>query len=180
MATPEEEIPLAHLPLDVLRGRIARREAAATPSPPPPPATSEGEVDALLASVGLHAGDAPAIDLEPLRGELARRLTEGRERARQRAALYRAHRSVGLQAYRGALHRAGLECFIAEAGARLRDETGAPPIYLLVPPRIYGRQLSAVYNVWRAAIAGQPLVVPTPFGPLKVAESDLVEQITLV
>ncbi len=178
MATPEEEIPLAHLPLDVLRGRIARREAAA-PSPSPPPARG-GEVDALLASVGLHAGEVPAVDLEPLRGELARRLTEGRERARQRAALYRAHRSVGLLAYRGALNRAGLERFIAEAGERLRDETGAPPIYLLVPPRIYARQLSAVYNVWRAAIAGQPLVVPTPFGPLKVAESDLVEHITLV
>ena len=179
MATPEEEIPLAHLPLDVLRGRIARREAAATASPPPSLGPG-GEVDALLASVGLRAGAAPAIDLEPLRGELARRLTEGRERARQRAALYRAHRSVGLLAYRGALNRTGLERFIAEAGERLRDETGAPPIYLLVPPRIYARQLSAVYNVWRAAIAGQPLVVPTPFGPLKVAESALIEHITLV
>ena len=178
MATPEEEIPLAHLPLDVLRGRIARREAV-TSSPPPPPAR-DGGVDALLASVGLRAGEAPVIDLEPLRGELARRLTEGRERARQRAALYRAHRSVGLLEYRGALHRAGLERFIAEAGERLGDETGAPPIYLLVPPRIYARQLSAVYNVWGAAIAGQPLVVPTPFGPLKVAESDLVGHITLV
>ncbi len=184
MATSQNRIPLKHLPLDVLQRLIERREAEALASPPPRPAAPEtesgGAVDALLASVGLRTAGEPPVDLEPLRGELARRLDEGRETARLRSALYRSHLSVGLQEYRGKLTKAGLERFIVEAGARLREETDAPPLYLLVPPPIYRRRLPAIYNVYGAAIAGQPLVLTTPYGPLKVAESDLVERITLV
>lgn len=184
MATPQGEIPLKHLPLDVLRRLIERREAEARTLPPHPPAAPRtagaAPVDELLASVGLHEGDAPAVDLEPLRGEMARRLNEGREAARLRSALYRSHRTTGLLEYRAKLTRDGLERFIVEAGECLADETGAPPIYLLVPPRIYRQRLTALYNVYGAAIAGQPLVLNTPFGPLKVAESGLVTHITLV
>jgi hypothetical protein len=184
MATAEEQIPLKHLPLDALERLIARRAADAQAAPPTEPAPQSAEpaapVDALLASVGLRAQPAPAVDLEPLRGELARRLGEGREMARQRSALYRSHRSVGLLEYRGTPTRRGLEEFIAAAGARLRDETGAPPLYLLVPPHLYRRRLAALYDVYGAAIRNQPLVLTTPFGPLKVAESALVERITLV
>lgn len=179
MATPEDEIPLKHLPLDVLRLRIARREAAGWALPDAPMAGSS-EVDALLASVGLRTHATPTVDLEPLRGELARRLGEGREMARLRAALYRAHRSVGLLEYRAKLTRPGLDRFIVEAGERLFDEAGAPPLYLLVPARVYHRHLIGIYNVIGAAIVGEPLVLTTPFGPLKVLESDLVERITLV
>ena len=181
MSTPEEAIPLRHLPLDVLRRLIERREAEGrTRAPEPPPAAPPSEVDRLLASVGLRTQEAPAADLEPLRGELARRMNEGREAARLRSALYRSHRTVGLQTYTDRPSRKRLERFIAEAGARLLDETGAPPLYLLVPPRIYRQQLTAVYNVYGAAIRGQPLVLATEFGPLKVVESDLVDEITLV
>ena len=180
MATPENQIPLKHLPLDVLRLLIARREAEAQVAPVTTPETSASEVDALLASVGLRVQSAPADDLEPLRGELARRIDEGRELARLRAALYRSHRSVGLLQYRAKLTRSGLDRFILEAGERLYDEAGTPPVYLLVPRPIYHRHLIGVYNVYGAAIAGQPLVLSTPFGPLKIVESDLVERITLV
>ena len=184
MATPERDIPLKHLPLDVLRRLIERHEAAARTLPPhpsaAPPAEGAAPVDELLASVGLREGSGPAVDLEPLRGELARRLNEGREMARLRSALYRSHRTTGLLEYRAKLTRQGLERFIVEAGARLSDETGAPPIYLLVPPRIYHQRLTALYNVYGAAIAGQPLVLNTPSGPLKVTESSLVTHITLV
>lgn len=180
MATPEDQIPLKHLPLDVLRLLIERREAEAQSRPPAAPEGEPSEVDALIASVGLRVRSAPADDLEPLRGELARRIDEGRELARQRAALYRSHRSVGLLQYRAKLTRAGLDRFILEAGERLYDEAGTSPVYLLVPPPIYHRHLIGVYNVYGAAIAGQPLVLSTPFGPLKIVESDLVERITLV
>lgn len=180
MATPEEQIPLKHLPLDVLRLTIARREVEGCAPSVAPTAAAPSEVDALLASVGLRAQAAPTTDLEPLRGELARRLGEGREAARLRAALYRAHRSVGLLQYRAKLTRAGLDRFIVEAGERLFDEAGAPPLYLLVPPPIFHRQLIGIYNVFGAAVVGQPLVLTTPFGPLKVLESDLVDRITLV
>lgn len=182
MATPHDDIPLSHLPLDVLQRLIAQREASASATPAPAqPLTDTGDaVDALLASVGLRTREVPASEVEPLKAELARRLNEGREVARIRAALYRSHQTVGLQEYRAKLTRQGLEAFIVEAGARLLDETSAPPLYLLVPSRIYQRQLSAIYNVWRAAIAGQPLVLTTPLGPLKVQESDLVSHITLV
>lgn len=182
MATPQDKIPLKHLPLDVLHRLIARREAEARAAPPgePAPVATDAAVDALLASVGLRARAAPADDTEPLRGELARRLNEGRETARIRSALYRSHQTLGLLEYRGKLTKQGLERFIVEAGARLHDETGAPALYLLVPPRIYRRQLAGIYNIYGAAIAGQPLVLTTPSGPLKVRESGLVEQITLV
>jgi hypothetical protein len=179
MATPEDEIPLKHLPLDVLRLTIARREAEGC-APPAAPDEGSSEVDALLASVGLRTQATPTVDLEPLRGELARRLGEGREMARLRSALYRSHRAVGLLEYRAKLTRPGLDRFIVEAGERLFDEAGAPPLYLLVPSRIYHRHLIGVYNVIGAAIIGEPLVLTTPFGPLKVLESDLVERITLV
>ncbi len=179
MGTPEEHIPLRHLPLDVLRLRIARGTSPRA-LPEGPPVAPESEVDALLSSVGLRVLATPMDDVEPLRGELARRLNEGREAARQRSALYRAHQEVGLLEYRAKLTRTGLERFIVEAGERLHDEGGAPPLYLLVPPRIYHRQLIGIYNVYGAAITGQPLVLTTPFGPIKVAESDLVERITLV
>lgn len=179
MATPEDEIPLKHLPLDVLRLTIARRETEGGAAPAAPEAESS-EVDALLASVGLRTQATSTVDLEPLRGELARRLGEGREMARLRSALYRSHRAVGLLEYRAKLTRPGLDRFIVEAGERLFDEAGAPPLYLLVPSRIYHRHLIGVYNVIGAAIIGEPLVLTTPFGPLKVLESDLVERITLV
>ncbi len=164
MATPQDRIPLKHLPLDVLQRLIARREEEARgqtsppPRPPAPPDDPEGGVEALLASVGLRTQPEPAVDLEPLRGELARRRGEGRETARQRSALYRSHLSVGLQEYRGKLTKAWLEQFIVEAGARLYEETGAPSLYLLVPPPIYRQRLAAIYNVYGAAIAGQPRV----------------------
>jgi hypothetical protein len=180
MATPEEQIPLKHLPLDVLRLTIARREAEAQALPVTAPEGLPSEVDELLASVGLRAQATPGVDLEPLRREVARRINEGRELARQRSALYRAHRSVGLLQYRSKLTRTGLERFIIEAGERLHDEGGAPPLYLLIPPAIFHRQLIGIYNVLGAAITGQPLVLTTPFGPIKIAESDLVDRITLV
>lgn len=182
MATPQDRIPLKHLPLDVLRRLIARREAEAREAPPVAPAPPEDDatVAALIASVGLRTQDAPAVDVEPLRGELARRLNEGRETARLRSALYRSHQALGLLEYRGKLTKQGLERFIVEAGARLHDETGAPPLYLLVPPRVYHRQLAGIYNIYGAAIAGQPVVLTTPSGPLKVRESDLIDHITLV
>lgn len=182
MATPEDQIPLKHLPLDVLQRLIVRREAAAREAPPAAPARpAPGDaVDALLASVGLRAVAAPAGDLEEVRGELALRVNEGRELARLRSALYRSHQSLGLLEFHGKLTRPALEAFIVEAGRRLHEETGAPPLYLLVPPRVYQRHLAGIYNVWGAAIQGQPLVLTTPFGPLKVRESDLVERITLV
>ncbi len=182
MATSPDNIPLKHLPLDVLQRLIARREAEAEATPPTttaPPETDD-TVAALLASIGLRTQEAPAVDVEPLRAELARRLNEGREAARIRSALYRSHQSLGLLEYRGKLTKQALEAFIVEAGARLRDETDAPPLYLLVPPHIYHRHLPRIYNVWRAAITDRPLVLTTPFGPLKVAESDLVDHITLV
>ncbi len=178
MATPAEQIPLKHLPLDVLRLLITRREAETAPSAAPAD-TAPTEVDALLATVGLRVQPEPAVDLEPLRGELARRLNEGREMARLRAALYRAHCSVGLLEYRAKLTRSGLERFILDAGERLFDESGAPPLYLLVPSRIYHRHLIGIYDVFGAALAGHPLVLSTPFGSLKIVESDLVERITL-
>lgn len=184
MATAEDEIPLKHLPLDVLKRLIERREAEALTLPiatPPVPADElSAPVEALLASVGLRTQRAPAVDLEPLRGELARRVNEGREVARQRAALYRSHRTLGLQEYRGKLTRQGLERFIAETGARLHAETDAPPLYLLVPTWIYRQGLAGIYNVFGAAITNQPLVLTTPSGPVKIAESDLVDRITLV
>lgn len=180
MATPEDQIPLKHLPLDVLRLRITQREGDVQATPATPPESSPSEVDALLASVGLRVQSVPVVDLEPLRGELARRIDEGRELARQRAALYRSHRSVGLLQFRAKLTRAGLDRFILEAGEQLYDEAGTPPVYLLVPRPIYHRHLIGVYNVYGAAIAGQPLVLSTPFGPLKIVECDLVERITLV
>lgn len=181
MATPQEEIPLKHLPLDVLRRRIAQRELGAVAPPPAPAPQAPGDpIDALLASVGLRAVAAPGGDAEELRGELARRLNEGRETARIRAALYRSHQALGLLEFRGRLTKGALEGFIVAAGARLRDETGAPPLYLLVPPRVYHRHLAGIYNIYGAAIAGQPLVLTTPTGPLKVRDSDLVERITLV
>ena len=180
MATPEEQIPLKHLPLDVLRLLIERREAEAQAQPVPAPETTPSDVDALLASAGLRVHSAPSIDVEPLRAELARRLNEGRELARQRSALYRSHRAVGLLQYRAKLTRSGLDRFILDAGERLYDEVGTPPVYLLVPSPIYHRHLIGVYNVYGAAIAGQPLVLSTPFGPLKIVESNLVERITLV
>ena len=178
--TPEEQIPLRHLPLDVLRLTIARRESESATLPAAPTDEAPSEVDALLASVGLRTQAAPAVDLEPLRGEMARRLGEGREMARLRSALYRAHRSVGLLQYRAKLTRDGLDRFIIQAGEQLFDEAGAPPLYLLVPPQTYHRHLIGIYNVFGAALAGQPLVLTTPFGPLKVMESDLVDRITLV
>lgn len=182
MATPHDQIPLKHLPLDVLRRLIAQREAEAREAAPvqPPPSTTDDTVDALLTSVGLRAREEPVVDVEPLRGELARRLNEGRELARVRSALYRSHQSVGLLEYHGKLTRQNLEEFIIAAGGRLRDETGAPPLYLLVPSRIYQRQLAGIYNIYGAAISGQPVVLTTPFGPLKVRDSDLVDHITLV
>ncbi|MGN6561049.1 MAG: hypothetical protein ACTHMJ_22700 [Thermomicrobiales bacterium] len=181
MATPEGDIPLKHLPLDVLHRLIARAEAEARTLPPlAAEDTPAGEVDALLASVGLRTHQAPAVDLEPLRGELARRINESREVARQRSALYRSHVALGLLEFRERLTRVGLEQFIREAGQRLYDETGAPPLYLLVPPAVYHRQLIGIYNIFGAAIAGQPLVLTTSFGPLKVTPSDLVNRITLV
>ena len=180
MATPEDQIPLKHLPLDVLRLLIERRESEAQTQPVAAPDTTPSDVDALLASVGLRVHSAPPIDVEPLRAELARRLNEGRELARQRSALYRSHRAVGLLEYRAKLTRSGLDRFILDAGERLYDEVGTPPVYLLVPSPIYHRHLIGVYNVYGAAIAGQPLVLSTPFGPLKIVESSLVERITLV
>ena len=183
MATPEDEIPLNHLPLDVLRRTIARREAEGRAAPAravdDAPGDVDGEVDALLASVGLRVRAAPAGDLEPLRGELARRIDEGREVARQRSALYRSHRAIGLQQYRGKVTRTGLERFILAAGERIFDEVGTPPTYLLVPPRIFHRHLIGVYNIIGAAINGQPLVLTTPFGPVKIVESALVAAIML-
>lgn len=178
--TPEEQIPLSHLPLDVLRQMIARRESESHALPAAPLDDAPSAIDVLLASVGLHTQAAPAVDLEPLRGEMARRLGEGREMARLRSALYRAHRSVGLLEYRAKLTRTSLDQFILQAGEQLFDEAGAPPLYLLVPPQIYHRQLIGIYNVFGAALTGQPLVLTTPFGPLKVMESDLVNRITLV
>lgn len=181
MRTPEDRIPLHHLPLDVLRRLIERRSAEAlTQAPLPVSEPAPSEVDHLLASVGLSVRPAPVVDLEPLRAELARRLNEGREPARLRAALYRSHMSVGLQEFTGRPTREALERFILEAGQRLHEATGAPPLYLLAPSRTYHRQLTAVYNVYGAAIRGQPLVLATVFGPLKVVASDLVERITLV
>ena len=179
MTTPEDEIPLKHLPLDVLRQLIARREQEARALPITAPDEAPSEVDALLASVGLRVHSAPPIDLEPLRAEVARRLNEGRELARQRAALYRSHRTVGLLQFRAKLTRNGLDRFIMEAGERLYDEVGTPPLYLLVPRPIFHRHLIGIYNIFGAALAGQPLVLATPFGPLKIMESDLVERITL-
>ena len=180
MATPEDEIPLKHLPLDVLRTLIERRESEARALPLAAPDGAPSDADALLASVGLRVQGRPPIDVEPLRGELARRINEGRELARQRSALYRSHRSVGLLQYRAKLTRGGLDRFILDAGERLFDEVGTAPIYLLVPRPIYHRHLIGIYNVYGAAIAGQPLVLSTPFGPLKIAESDLVDRITLI
>ena len=49
-----------------------------------------------------------------------------------------------------------------------------------MPPALYRQHLSAIYNVYGAAIRGQPLVLATDYGPLKVVESDLVDAITLV
>ncbi len=178
--TPEEQIPLRHLPLDVLRLTITRRESESGTAPAAPSDEAPSEIDALLASVGLKTQVAPAVDLEPLRGEMARRLGEGREMTRLRSALYRAHRSVGLLQYRAKLTREGLDRFIIQAGEQLFDEAGAPPLYLLVPPQIYHRHLIGIYNVFGAALTGQPLILTTPFGPLKVMESDLVDRITLV
>lgn len=180
MATPEEEIPLKHLPLDVLRLRIERGQVQARALPAATRDEPPSEVDALLASVGLRAQGESAVDLEPLRGELARRLDEGREVARQRSALYRCHRAIGLLEYRSKLTRTGLQNFILAAGERIYDEVGTPPLYLLVPPSIFHRHLIGIYNVIGAAIAGQPLVLTTPFGPIKIVESALVERITLV
>jgi hypothetical protein len=180
VATPEEQIPPKHLPLDILQRLIARREAEARDHEPVDTATEpEGEVDRLLASVGLRT-QAPAVDVEPLRAEVARRLNEGRERARVRAALYRSHLRLGLLQYRARPSRRGLEKFVSEAGRQLRRATGVPPLYLLVPARIYRNQLPAIYNVYGAAIRGHPVVLATEFGPLKVLESDLVDEITLV
>ncbi len=178
MATPDEEIPLRHLPLDVLRLTIARREQARPAVAPYAPDEPSGEVDALLASVGLRVRAVPADELEPLRGELARRIGEGRERARQRSALYRAHRSVGLLEYRAKPTVTGIARFIAHAGERLYDEAGAPPLYLLVP--------LARWPVVRALYIPPdteytpPIVLGTPFGPVKIAESTLVEWVTLI
>lgn len=182
MATPDDRIPLGHLPLDILRRRIARleRRDAADPGAADTPAAGGSAIDRLLASAGLSTATAPDSPAEPLKAELARRLNDGRELARQRAALYRAHKSVGLLEYAGPPTRRGLEHFIAEAGARLGAATGAPPLYLLVPPALYRQHLSAIYNVYGAAIMGQPLVLTTDFGPVKVVESDLVAAITLV
>jgi hypothetical protein len=178
MATPEEEIPLRHLPLDVLRLTIARRERALRDVAPLAPEEPPGEVDALLASVGLRVRAAPADDLEPLRGELARRIGEGREVARQRSALYRAHRSVGLLEYRAKPTVTGIARFIAHAGERLYDEAGAPPLYLLVPTSRWAI-VRALYVPPDAAQAA-PIVLGTPFGPVKIAESTLVEWVTLI
>lgn len=178
MATPEEEIPLRHLPVDVLRLTIARRERVVRDVAPCPPEEPVGEVDALLASVGLRVRAAPADDLEPLRGELARRIGEGRELTRQRSALYRAHRAVGLLEYRAGPTVTGIARFIAHAGERLYDEAGAPPLYLLVP--------LARWSVVRALYIppdtehAPPIVLGTPFGPVKIAESTLVEWMTLI
>lgn len=179
MPIDDSAIPLKHLPLDVLRRLIARQEVASVLPPGTAAEISIGEVDVLLASVGLRVQSAPAVDLEPLRGELARRLTEGREVARQRAALYRSYGAGGPFEYRAKLTREDLERFIVEAGGRLREESGAPPIYLLVPPPIYERQLIGIYNIYGAALTGQPLVLDTPYGPIKVTASDLVTRITL-
>lgn len=178
MATPEEEIPLRHLPLDVLRLTIARRERAARDIVVCTPEESPSEVDALLASIGLRVRAVPVDDLEPLRGELARRIGEGRELARQRSALYRAHRSVGLLEYRAKPTVTGIARFIAHAGERLYDEAGAPPLYLLVP--------LARWSIVRALYIPPdtenppPIVLGTPFGPVKIMESNLVEWVTLI
>ncbi len=181
MATPEGEIPIKHLPLDVLQRLIARREAEARTAGPSQLADdAESEVDQLLASVGLRTQAPPGGDLEPLRAELARRLNEGRERARVRSALYRSHQRLGLLQYRARPTRKVLDRFISEEGRRLQQATGAPPLYLLAPPRVYRNQLSRIYNGYGAAIRGQPVVLATEFGPLKVIESDLVDEITLV
>lgn len=178
MATPEEEIPLRHLPLDVLRLMIARREHALRDAAPIAPEAPSGEVDALLASVGLRVRATPADALEPLHRELARRIGEGREMARQRSALYRAHRTVGLLEYRAKPTVIGLARFIARAGEQLYDEAGAPPLYLLVPPERWN-QVRALYAPSEAESAA-PLVLSTPFGPVKITESALVARITLV
>ena len=178
MATPEDEIPLRHLPLDVLRLTIARRERAVRDVAPCAPVEPSGEVDDLLASVGLRVRAAPADDLEPLRGELARRIGEGRELTRQRSALYRAHRSVGLLEYRARPTVTGIARFIAHAGERLYDEAGAPPLYLLVPLARWPivRALYIPPNTEHAP----PIVLGTPFGPVKITESTLVEWVTLI
>ena len=177
--TPEDEIPLRHLPLDVLRLTITRRERALRDvAPCAPDEESSGEVDALLASVGLRVRAVPADDLEPLRGELARRIGEGRELARQRSALYRAHRSVGLLEYRARPTVTGIARFIAHAGERLYDEAGAPPLYLLVP-RARWPIVRALY-ISADTEHSPPIVLGTPFGPVKIMESTLVEWTTLI
>ena len=124
-----------------------------------------------LSNISFIEGDTGIIVIDPL---------VSTETAAAALALYRAHRSVGLLQYRAKLTRTGLERFIIEAGERLHDEGGAPPLYLLVPPPIFHRQLIGIYNVVGAAINGHPLVLTTPFGPVKIAESDLVDYITLV
>lgn len=178
MATPEEEIPLRHLPLDVLRLTIVRRERALRDALPSALEGPSGEVDALLASVGLSVRATPADALEPLQRELARRIGEGREVARQRSALYRAHQTVGVLEYRAKPTVTGIARFIAHAGEQLYDESGAPPLYLLVPPErwVQVRVLYAPADTESAA----PLVLSTPFGPVKITESALVARITLV
>lgn len=178
MATPEDEIPLRHLPLDVLRLTIARRERALRDAAPCATEGPPGEVDALLASVGLRVRATPADALEPLRGELARRIGGGREVARQRSALYRAHRAVGLLEYRAKPTVTGIARFIAQAGERLYDEAGAPPLYLLVPPGRWA-EVRALY-VGAETESATPLVLNTPFGPVKIMESALVARITLI
>lgn len=186
MATPLDEIPIAHLPLDVLRRQIDggqnRGYAGATSAEAPPEADDADDPDlvSLLAEAGLATRTVAGDAQEPLRAELARRLNEGRERARQRAALYRAHLSTGLLQFRARPSRDALERFIHEAGAILQEETGAPPIYLLVPTRLYHTRFTALYDVYGASIRGEPLVLAASFGPLIVTESDLVTAVTLV
>lgn len=181
MATPVDEIPLAHLPLDVLRRRIdAGPGAGAGPTSAATTPADGPELTALLAGAGLPTETAGGDSLELLRAELGRRLNDGRERARQRAALYRAHLSTGLLQFHARVSRGALERFILEAGELLREETGAPPVYLLVPRRLYRSRLPALYDVYGASIRGEPLVLAAPFGPLVVAETDLVAAITIV
>lgn len=181
MATPPDEIPLAHLPLNVLRQRIDSRSATR----PAPDESREDDVEdpalaGLLTRAGLATHTAAGDGLEPLRAELARRLNEGRERARQRAALYRAHTTTGLLQFRARFSRDALERFIHESGKVLQEETGAPPVYLLVPTRIYHTRFAALYDVYGASIRGEPLVLAASFGPLIVTDSDLISAVTLV
>lgn len=185
MATPPDEIPIAHLPLDVLRRQIdggqntGPRAAQTAEAPSKVDDADDPDLASFLAAAGLATRTVAGDAREPLRAELARRLNEGRERARQRAALYRAHLSTGLLQFHARPNRDALERFIHEAGSILQVETGAPPIYLLVPTRLYHTRFTALYDVYGASIRGEPLVLAATFGPLIVTESDLVTAVTL-